>query len=522
MKIHDQFKAPEIGRRKLPRFKGHVKLTLRDAKTKEVVHTEEGDNVITEALDDIFAENDFGCLDYNSLTPIADNWMSGILCYEQPFEADEVTGIDPTDYFIKSDDINHVVAHAGPTNPTDIRDDPTRGRPNSYLVKREANSVTIGWEWGPTQGNGEISALSLVHKDVGDCGTGRDSNIFKTLNPFLYVSRSILTPSNRTNDSANRITVEDRFMGKLDGRHKFFAKLGTDDDYSSYVVADPNAGTSDFNITIRRYFTDAVGFLDDQHSFEDTVKIVAHNPNFKWWYEPAYSWDYKNKTLFLFSNINVVRRPTQAVSYEFKSSRDWVQVAKVHFYLDENNKWAVSVSYDVIYPDAKDIGTLTSRMFIPHTRKLIEGVEQDIFYFPFYNNTTNRDDSSKMVRFNYQNQADVSYINLPYGDPVPLLNGLPEGSLIVGTRGIINGNTGYKVRPVGDYDNFASAPGLDSNAPATLANGKVNYNDPARWIIINKMIHISKYNLRSSVMKTASVTMEVEYTITQIEENEGE
>lgn len=517
--INDEFKPKKICENKKKKFKGHVKLTLKDAKTGEVQQVVEGDNIVTNALDDIFnSHNYFGCLNYNALTPIYTKWFGGVLLYENEFPVDEFGNPDANDYFIKKDSYNHLVGHAGPNFNTDTRDDPSRGSPNTYLRKFTPDSVTMAWEFGPTQSNGQISSVCLTHADVGDAGTGKDSNAFKALNPFAYVSYPNLSAANV--DSVGRTTIQDRCRGQLDERHKFFAKLGEEDNYGFDYGPDPNGGTSYVNTSIREMPFDVYTLDETQHGRDPDRDIKSYNEGFKWWRNPGYSWDEKNKTLWMFSNTYVVRRQTQAVSYEFASSRDWVQVAKFQYHKHDNIGWLCTITYDIIWPNAKDVGTINSGSMILHQQKEINGVYQDIFYFPYWNTTTGRDDPSKMIRFNYQNQEDVTYINVPVSSPDLKMCGPRDGDLLVGNRGIVNDQTCYRVNTsFGDYSNYFSNPALNTNAVLSLANGKRNYDDSTRWIVVNKMVHTTIFNLPSSIMKTASQTMEVEYTITEVEDD---
>jgi hypothetical protein len=129
--IKDTYRLNGFNSVKLPKLKGHVKLTLHNCKNgKNEVY--EGDNIITNAVRDIFANNYLGAIDYSKTMPLWSNWYGGILCYENAFAVDSQTGLpDPDDYFPQGDDVNPVTAHAGATVPQDFADDLKRGMPNT-------------------------------------------------------------------------------------------------------------------------------------------------------------------------------------------------------------------------------------------------------------------------------------------------------------------------------------------------------------------------------------------------------
>lgn len=524
MNINDKFERQKISGKKIKQLKGHVKLTLKDAKTGEVQKVVEGDNIVTNALPDIVDNNYFGCLDFNAILPLYSKWFAGSLLYTDPFPVNEVTEeIDPNNYFIKNDSINHLVAHAGDTFSGDIRDDPKRGMPNTYLQNKTPNSVTMAWEWGPTQGNGQISAVALCHKDVGNCGTGSNSNAFKTLDPFAWINNSNLSTYDifTKPDTTQPVAETDRIMGQLDDRTKFYINVG--DNNEEYRVAygtDPNGGTHDMTAWIVKMGAYDIGLQDTQHGRQAYNWWTFHNVNFTWWHQPQYSWDAKHKTIWLFSNQYVGLNPSQT-RYIFKRSPDWVQAMKIWFTLTDG-AWVPHASYHIIYPNAKDIGDVSNggsyTTSLLHQQKDIgDGQYQDIVYFPYYNNDTDREDPSRLIRFNLQNQADVSYINVPVNSPYFRMCGPNDGDLIIGHQGVINDSTCYRANSAfNEYSNFTQVtPSL--NSVSTLAIGEVGYNTRCRWIVANKMVHTTMFNLPNSVMKTASQTMELEYTLTEVD-----
>lgn len=517
--INDKFEPQKISGRKLPKFKGHVKLTLKDTKTGEVQQVVEGDNIVTNALNDIIEQCDyFGCVDYNKILPLWSKWFAGSLLYAQPFPVNEVEELDANDYFIKNDSVNTVVAHAGDTFTSDIRDDPKRGMPNTYLQNREPKSITMAWQWGPTQGNGEISAVSLCHKDIGNCGTGSNSNAFKTLEPFEIVNAS----------NFGTFNAAPNIIGQLDDTTCF--------DFER--IDQHTIGFNLYKTSFNKVAIKTTNYFDLIDTFS------AHYGNFSWFrsFGGAFSWDEKNKNFWLFSNLDGTYS-----SYTYGYSKTWLQYLKVHFY-KSGSSWAIQTNYGVIYPNDQDLGAIPMNTAyrnrnnagsneIAHQTKMVEGVEQDVFYFP--------QEDGYFRRFNFQNQQDtnlVSFIDGP-GSGVGGFHwracscGVYDDDVLVMPGHVINKNIGYPCKvqfPLDDHDWFESWAIFTDDYAIVHPNKALSFiypirmglnqiiTDPVvstapRYLAINKFLNITKFNLPNSVMKTASQTMELEYTITEVD-----
>ena len=94
--IKDRSSLLRVDGVRFPKLKGHIKLTLHNCRTgkNEVV---EGDNIITNAVRDIFAANYLGGIDYSTMLPLWSKWFGGVICYENAHPL--VNGaLDPDDY----------------------------------------------------------------------------------------------------------------------------------------------------------------------------------------------------------------------------------------------------------------------------------------------------------------------------------------------------------------------------------------------------------------------------------------
>lgn len=188
--MKDTIKNERVGSVNLPKLHGHTKITLTDIKTgeKEVV---EKDNLVTDAVANIFAANLFGALDYSKLTPIRD-MFGGVLCFESALTEDATNTLPPCD------DDNRLIAHAGQTSHSS--ESVLRGNPNGVLseVIQSGKGYKFVWDFSTSQGNGTISAVSLTNKDGGDTG----------LRPIEKVSPLITPNSNKTKSLKSGVNID--------------------------------------------------------------------------------------------------------------------------------------------------------------------------------------------------------------------------------------------------------------------------------------------------------------------------
>ena len=191
--IKDTYKLREFGSLKMPKLKGHFKVVLRNVHNgkTEII---EGDNMITNALADIFASNLCGVMDYRPMLPIYEKMFGGVLCFKEELDVSSAGAAD--DYYIPDNSVNQVTAHAGQTNLSDQADDVSRGNPLNTSMSVTDGFVTLAWEWGSAAGNGVIKSVGLTHSDVGDAGTGSLSNAFSNMLPNINSNYGI-SPSVR-------------------------------------------------------------------------------------------------------------------------------------------------------------------------------------------------------------------------------------------------------------------------------------------------------------------------------------
>ena len=188
--IIDKVRPEYIGGVRIPKLKGHVKIRLHNPTTgKTEIH--EGDNMITNAVSDIFAANLCGVMKYQEMLPLYSKMFGGVILFNGKLDES-----DADDYFIPDNSAyagdehpeqggNTVIAHAGQTTFSDQSDDVTRGNPLATSMAVADGAVTLAWEWGSAAGVGTIKSLGLTHTDVGDAGTGSTSQAFQAMTPNI-------------------------------------------------------------------------------------------------------------------------------------------------------------------------------------------------------------------------------------------------------------------------------------------------------------------------------------------------
>ena len=191
--IKDIIKLNGMNGIKVPQIKGHVKIRLYNPNTwkQEII---EGDNMITNALRDIFASNLCGAMKYNDMLPLYSKMLGGVICFGETLDISSQGAAD--DYFIPDNHANTVIAHAGQTPLTSQADDITRGSPSDTRMAVADGAVTLAWEWASTAGNGLIKSLGLTHTDVGDAGTGSDSDAFQAITPNINANLGFVPSQN--------------------------------------------------------------------------------------------------------------------------------------------------------------------------------------------------------------------------------------------------------------------------------------------------------------------------------------
>ena len=501
---------------KLPKLKGHVKLTLHNCRTgkNEVV---EGDNIVTNAVADIFANNYLGAINTGSLLPIWEKWFGGILCFASAHPLDNGV-LNPNDYFPQADSDNHLTAHAGQTAiDVDHDDDFTRGNPTKSAYIQTDNSIKQVFEWGTTHGNGIISALSLTHSDCGSYGLGNNSYHFRnTFDPFASIGNLSQTPVSI--NSANNL------FAKYDDNHGIWFHIGEENEF---YAGHTNFQTKKLTVIIKRIPYNKVGLFEMMNalSTKQTVFTVELTNNL--YLQPAFYFDEDNKKLWVFNNV------TSVTNYSATYSNHIINYAVI----DCENQSVESEG--TIESDTNDIAPLSMchiqqagwRDFYFNANILKNG---NYFYFPTTDSVdwgeASRRDFGQNVKglkkINFSNQSDQDSIAFNTTQK-HFRCSMVNGGIIANGGRLINGDVGYScannylldfTESTG-YNTFAGAwafstPNRVSSYVVPVGSGDhATVTNLNRLILANKCILSTKYNLPSAVQKTASQSMTIEYTL---------
>lgn len=207
MNIKDETKTQRVGGVRLPKLKGTVCIQLFNAKTGKLEKEVKGENLVTNAIRDIFAANNLGLTDYSPIMPISKNLFGGILCFENALTE------DADSYYLPKSSVNPITAHAGQTTYAQASDDSTRGLPNDQESGMITDGYSFVWNFPETQGNGKISALALCPKDLGDFAMNGGSSFFPfTRLDMLYKATSYIGSSGQRCPSLFDLTNRRAFV----------------------------------------------------------------------------------------------------------------------------------------------------------------------------------------------------------------------------------------------------------------------------------------------------------------------
>lgn len=500
----DKMKLNDFSKFDMPELHGHVKITLRNVHNGKT-ETVEGDNIITDAVKDIMKANWLGGIDYSKMFPLWQKWFGGVLCFENAFpiptgESDP----DPSTYYPLSS--VPLTAHAGQTTIDNLHDDDVkRGNPLNSSYTSSANSMKMVWEWGSTRGNGTIRSLSLCHSDTGSYGLGSDTYNFKNdFEPLDVISQ----------DSSfwNSCTVENDDV-------KNFCSMYDDTHGVSYTVGAPFNQTTPVYVSIRKLAYTKAGLHETLAATSDYEREFTVTAPISFFYSPCWYFDRTNKYLWLFHNLHT----DDSLDYDPDDGCSLIS----YCIIDCENEILVNLGTveDPVYKgtiksDAADIAPLG--VHYDNTSILKIG---DYFYFPISSNPSWQVYGGVNVKgykkINITNTSDQTRID--FNDTQKFYQTCMGNSDIFPNSGrVINGNTGYTCKPTiittdNAIHNYSfSTPDLVSTYAQPIKIGtNVQTITRPQYILVNKLVLCSKYNLPSAITKTTSQSMRVEYTLTQ-------
>lgn len=513
--IKDTHKLQGFNVPKMPKFKGHVKITLHNCKNgkNEVI---EGDNIVTNAVRDILANNYLGQVDYAKLLPLVQKWFSGLLIFEQAHT------LSPDNYYPQGEDTNHLWGHAGPQSIDAAHDDDlTRGNPVTPAFVFTEDTIKQVWEFSSPRANVPdgryIRSLALTHGDVGNAGLGSNTYAFQNFVPFENVGVSSLS------SGVYGLFGGDNIVAQYDDNHGLFYHIG---DLADYYAEHIVFSTQKVSIYIRRMPFLKAGLYETTNGLTNYQTVVTVTTSITFYCDPAYYFDAVNKRLWLFTNATSTNGSysKNTISY---SILDLSDLSNVTEYAHGTIVSDVSKLAPLSYARDSSFDWSASRRWIYSICK-----SGNYFYFPTSNAISTSGSGSLYInctgyqKINISNQSDQSSIeNIVsqdvYSSPVPC------GGLTANLGRVTNGSKGYSC--VKQID-FPAGGGIDGREWSSLAicqpNNPIFYMTPignqfnsnnARYILAKKLLTTTLFNLPSPVQKTSSQSMTVEYTLQEVD-----
>ena len=484
--IKDTTQLQGFPQMKLPKLKGTVEIKLHNPTTgKTEIHR--GENMVTNAVRDILTSNWCGCMNYTNVFPLWSKMYGGVLCFNSGLNLDSPSAsAAKDDYFIPDTSTHTLTAHAGQTAFTSQADDLTRGAPSDANVSINDGVVTMAWEWGLSAGNGTIASLALTHSDVGDAGTGAGSNAFNALVPFI--------PS--TTETIMDWPTNEGGGGCWSDNYNVPAFIY--DNYGYYFYATAN--TKKLNIVRFPISYTKSGLVYQQKkdiNFAVTKTVtLGIGINFNNQRAPFYWFDEDNVKLWIFYNTSL----TNKVYCEEINLSDWNSIT--------------STNHDMTL-NGINVGIYQNYVPFPIT------VYNGYVYF------TNMNSGNNVWKVQLSNPANITALTM-VGTNKYKWNScfIPTstGKILAATNYVINNGTVYQCNSSSTGTGQEGSSGyyyltaVEESRKGLVRFGvlwQYNRAQPFRTDI-SKFYLGTKYNLDSPVQKTASQSMIITYTLTEV------
>lgn len=531
MNLQDKMPKSKTGSLQIPQLKGHVKITVKNA-DGSIAKQVEGDNVVTHAVRDIVANDYLGALDPNTMTPLWKKWYGGIILYGSQHQ-----NLDPDDYYIRNSYSQAYIGHAGHDNPDDLNDDACRGFYDTSSEVKTKNSIKQVWNWGPDAGYMNVAAVSLCNESLGNVGIGCDTyyratNAFKSFFPFEILST-------RIPNFVAGIQADNNVVAMVDDSHGLWFEMGQ---YGEYANMHSRFETRYLTIFIKKLAFREAGLYDCDdvnHDFMDHFTIDLVNNIYC---QPAYA--YINGYLWIFSNITSIGGTGDGDDLTYDGQHmNWWKIDIANRTLDSYGTWN-----NVMYPtyafgpcciEARgwygalapvSVGTRSIFTNIPYCKDYTNSFQ---FYFPVCDGPVS---SATAPAFNvvgtisYSTQYNTVTVRSIYEDKqYEFMNSMSSDtypSVIVMPGRVQNGNTFWTCQMdplwvdnrnvyITQACSWAFTTPYKPSSYVVPIGAAFGWNAP-RYLVANKFLNTTKYNLPEAIVKDEDQTMTVEYTLTEI------
>lgn len=518
---------------KIPKFKGHTKITLTNINTKEETIIE-SDNKVTNAVASMFKNDYYNLIDMtkNDFFPVR-NLFGGVMCFESSIDNENAI-------FPPSEDENHLVAHCGDNSDSTIKNAKLGIRSNimdkqSQYMSADGKSWTWIWDFSPDKGNGRINSVCLTSANGGNVGTTpttEDFSIYHSVGEGSYhISDTTAYGYNRPfyTNVYNHNTQKIYNCKIVDNRIR---KTGSDNDnYCSiqYGIEEQvikNFCPINYGLNTGYHFTTKEEW--DKYNFERETKLlipIIENEDNK----IADPWNYTKNYIIYNPSLSsgkggytFLHRQVNGKWYIADITRNETTY-ELSYVMRKENLDLDSIFTDILIPKALDRPycfsiPVKNNTWIYMTSNYITGTSDVKDFYKFNLNTL---EIKKLNKPKYPDDTKAEWI-FPYtfnllDDRTQLTSFNWFGDIYVGYNFIINGDTVYPNTTEGAFKDhkYAANPKLDTPMVFFTCNA---YYDNKRF----KAGYFSPYlatinNLPNPVDKSADQAMRIEYTLTEVE-----
>lgn len=473
--MHDKF----IDALRSGKIEGKTRITLYDPSTRrQEVH--EDKNMITSSLQKMFDTNPFGTMDFYSIMNLKDIIGGCFLFWDELTE--NVDNIFPP-----SQTANKLTGHAGQTPHQ--TSSPTRGNPNgaASYVDAANGQVKIVWDFSLEQGNGQISAVSLVNPGAGDCGLYPDGSLPLLKSYGLGVLNNYVSRINPRDEGSLTSYTEEYSL-------RWPVKIN---DNGTGVSIFLNGNTLKENVVrhpfVRPCLCEGITMNDPNNFTVISTRTATLSRSFNWEY----------------SQIG------QDDNYYYVMERD--SSTNTRLYLNIVSKSDFSVTAQTI-----DITGATLARAQIRKNQVNNGIVSGGFIY-----WVSGAGEKTFVRINIQTPADTTVLSsfLTGAISYEMQPVTRTAGLVLGRNFLINGDYVYPVAARGMRTDDTRLPDCESdalykNGPMIVQSGtwytssSINYEFYSRGGVLYLPALLSINNLQNPVTKQNNRTMRVEYLLT--------
>lgn len=306
-------------------MKGHATIELTDITTGDRRVIQE-DNMVTDAVARLFSDNINGMalLDYSTLVPLGNKCMKGLLLFEKEIPEDPHIIYAPSD--------NTCIGYA--SNDVNTTTDTKRGSYNANESAVTDDGYRWVWDFNTSQGNGIISSLALTFPaaGIGYMYNGTSGFVRRRYRDFVFSSGG----STAVNASAASVKPFN-YMVSASIDNNLFTSI--------YV------GTNGIQITDYSYPWQAVG-LKSSFSPSDAKESASNYIYIDNFFEAGWKWaefDGNNEYFYIFGSNTAVTRNIR-----------WVKVNKLtysheHGELELDNSLSFADVYATPYSNSSGV-----------------------------------------------------------------------------------------------------------------------------------------------------------------------